>query len=126
MEEANRILCERCNAVNPANAELCRRCGEPLQETAPTATFQKSGSALYRANEEMREPPRNALDELMHLGIGGLISFGVRLGFILAIAGIITLVVFAIIVVLGVIVLTLLGVGIGNLLFGNLTSIAGV
>ena len=69
---------------------------------------------------------RVTLDELMHLGFGGLIGFGIRFGFVLAIAEIIALVVLVIILIVFAVVLTMLGVGIGNLFFGNLTSLARV
>jgi hypothetical protein len=87
---------------------------------------QEQFIAQYGASAELHEPPRNALDELMHLGIGRLIDFGIRFGFVLAIAEIIALVVIVIIVTVVAVVLTLLGVGIGNLFFGNLTSLGRV
>jgi uncharacterized OB-fold protein len=126
MEEADRTMCEKCMAVNYADAEFCRRCGEPLPQNAPTPTSQESDISSYSASGELPEPPRNALEELMHLGFGGLIGFGIRFGFVLAIAEIIALVVLVIILIVFAVVLTLLGVGIGNLFFGNLTSLAGV
>jgi|GEM_PF-393329 len=126
MEEADRLLCEKCGAVNYADAEFCRRCGEPLQPDAPMPAPRQPEIVQYEASAELPEPPRNALDELMHLGIGGLIGFGIRLGFALAIAEIIALMVIVIILIVVVIVLTLLGVGIGNLFFGNLASLARV
>jgi len=115
MEETDRILCEKCGTVNYANAEFCRLCGEPLKPDAPMPAPQQSEIAQYEARFELPQPPRNALDELMHLGIGGLIGFGIRLGFVLAIAEIIALVVIVIILVVVALVLTLLGFGIGSL-----------
>lgn len=115
MEETDRILCEKCGTVNYANAEFCRRCGEPLQPDAPMPAPQQPEITPYEASAELPEPPRNALDELMHLGIGGLLGFGIRLGFVLAIAEIIALVVIVIILIVVAVVLTLLGVGIGSL-----------
>jgi uncharacterized membrane protein YvbJ len=126
MEEADRTMCEKCMAINDANAEFCRRCGEPLSQNAPMPEPQQQDIAQYGARTELPEPPRNALDELMHLGIGSLIEFGIRFGFVLAIAEIIALVVIVIIVIVVAVVLTLLGVGIGNLFFGNLTSLGRV
>jgi hypothetical protein len=126
MEEADRTMCEKCMAVNYADAEFCRRCGEPLQQNAPTPTPQESDTSLYGASDGLPEPPRNALDELMQLSFGGLIGFGIRFGVVLAIAEIIALVVIVIIIVVVVAVLTLLGIGIANLFFGNVTSLAGV
>jgi len=84
---------------------------------------QQQDITHYRPSAELPEPPRNALDELMHLGIGRLIEFGIRFGFVLAIAEVIALVVIVIIVIVVTVVLTLLGIGIGNLLLGNLTSL---
>ena len=126
MEEADRTMCEKCMAVNYADAEFCRRCGEPLPQNAPTPTPQESDIPSYGASDELPEPPRNALDELMHLSFGELIGFGIRFGVVLAIAEIIALVVIVIIIIVVVAVLTLLGIGIANLFFGNLTSLAGV
>ena len=123
MEEADRTMCEKCMAINDANAEFCRRCGEPLPQNAPMPEPQQPEIAQYGASGELREPPRNALDELMHLGIGRLIGFGIRFGFVLAIAEIIALVVIVIILAVLAVVLTLLGIGIGNFFFGNLTSL---
>jgi len=71
MEEADRIMCEKCMAVNYADAEFCRRCGEPLPQNASTPTPQEADISSYSASDELPEPPRNALDELMHLGFGG-------------------------------------------------------
>ena len=88
--------------------------------------LRRSDISSYGASGELPEPPRNALDELMHLGFGGLIGFGIRFGCVLAIVEIIALVVLVIILIVFAVVLTLLGVGIGNLFFGNLTSLAGV
>jgi len=42
MEEADRTMCEKCMAVNYADAEFCRRCGEPLPQNAPTPPPQES------------------------------------------------------------------------------------
>ncbi|MGA7470035.1 MAG: zinc ribbon domain-containing protein [Halobacteriota archaeon] len=126
MEEADRMMCEKCMAINDANAEFCRRCGEPLPQNAPMPEPQQQDIAHYRPSAELPEPPRNALDELMHLGIGRLIEFGIRFGFVLAIAEVIALVVIVIIVIVVTVVLTLLGIGIGNLLLGNLTSLGRV
>jgi hypothetical protein len=126
MEEADRTMCEKCMAINDANAEFCRRCGEPLEQDVQMPTPQKSDTSLYSTSIELPEPPRNALDELMHLSFGELIGFGIRFGFVLAIAEIIALVVLVIILIVFAVVLTLLGVGIGNLFFGNLTSLARV
>ena len=84
---------------------------------------QKSDTSSYSTSIELPEPPRNALDELMHLSFGELIGFGIRFGFVLAIAEIIALVVLVIILIVFAVVLTLLGVGMGNLFFGNLTSL---
>ena len=126
MEEADRTMCEKCMAVNDANAEFCRRCGEPLPQNALMPTHQQSDTSSYSPSVELPEPPRNALDELMHLSFGELIGFGIRFGVVLAIAQIIALVVLVIIIIAAAVVLTLLGVGIANLFFGNLTSLAGV
>ena len=126
MEEADRTMCEKCMAINDANAEFCRQCGEPLEQDVQMPTPQKSDTSLYSTSIELPEPPRNALDELMHLSFGELIGFGIRFGFVLAIAEIIALVVLVIILIVFAVVLTLLGVGIGNLFFGNLTSLARV
>jgi uncharacterized OB-fold protein len=125
MEEADRTMCEKCMAVNYADAEFCRRCGEPLPQNAPTLTPQELDIPSYGASDELPESPRNALDELMHLSLWELIGFGMRFGVVLAIAEIIALVVIVIIIVV-VTILTLLGIGIANLFFGNLTSLAGV
>jgi hypothetical protein len=119
-------MCEKCMAVNYADAEFCRRCGEPLSQNTPIPTPQESDIPSYGASDELPEPPRNALDELMHLSFGELIGFGIRFGAVLAIAEIIALVVIVIIIIVVVAVLTLLGIGIANLFFGNVTSLAGV
>lgn len=127
MEEADRTMCEKCMAINDANAEFCRRCGEPLLQNAPMPTHQQSDTSSYPTSVELPEPPRNALDELLHLSFGELIGFGIRFGVVLAIAQIIALVVIVIITItVVVVVLTLLGIGIASLSFGNLTSLAGV
>ena len=126
MEEADRTMCEKCMAINDANAEFCRRCGEPLPQNALMPTPQQSDTSSYPTSVELPEPPRNALDELMHLSFGELIGFGIRFGVVLAIAQIIALVVIMIIVIVFAVVLMLLGFGIGNLFFGNLTSLTGV
>ena len=126
MEEPDRTMCEKCMTVNYADAEFCRRCGEPLLQNVPMSEAQQPEIAQYGARVELPEPPRNALDELMHLSFGGLIGFGIRFGVVLAIAEIIALVVIGIIIIVGAAVLTLLGIGIANLFFGNLTSLAGV
>lgn len=116
-------MCEKCMAINDVNAEFCRRCGEPLEQDVPMPAPQKSDTSSYSTSIELPEPPRNALDELMHLSFGELIGFGIRFGFVLAIAEIIALVVLVIILIVFAVVLTLLGVGMGNLFFGNLTSL---
>lgn len=121
MEEANRIMCEKCKAINYVNAEFCTKCGEPLQHNAPVQLPERLGTSSCFPSAELPEPPRNTLDELMHLNFGGLIGFGVRFGFILAIAEIIALLVITIIAIVVAAVLMLLGFGIGNLLFGNYT-----
>jgi hypothetical protein len=126
MEEADSTMCERCMAINDANAEFCRRCGEPLAQNALMPTRQQSDTSSYPTRVELPEPPRNTLDELMRLSFGELIRFGIRFGVVLAIAQIIALVVIFIIIIVGAVLLTLLGIGIGNLFFGNLTSLAGV
>src|SRR5665647_251879 len=125
MEEANRIMCEKCKAVNDSNTKFCTRCGAPLLNNAPMPLLEQSGTSSYFASPELPEPPRNALDELMHLGFGGLFEFGIRFGFVLAIAEIIALAVLVIIFIVIAVVLLLLGFGIGNLFFGNLTSLTG-
>jgi hypothetical protein len=125
MEEANRIMCEKCKAVNDSNTKFCTRCGAPLLNNAPMPLPEQSGTSSYFASPELPEPPRNALDELMHLGFGGLFEFGIRFGFVLAIAEIIALAVLVIIFIVIAVVLLLLGFGIGNLFFGNLTSLTG-
>ena len=126
MEEADRTLCEKCMAINDANAEFCRRCGEPLLQNAPMLMSQQSDTSPYPTTVELPEPPRNTLDELMHLSFGELIGFGIRFGVVLATAQIIALLVIVIIIIVAAAVLTLLGFGIANLFFGNLTSLAGV
>jgi len=47
MEEAAHIQCEKCSAVNDANAEFCRLCGEPLPQTVPNPTPQQSNISRY-------------------------------------------------------------------------------
>jgi len=126
MKEADRTMCEKCMAINDVDAEFCRRCGEPLEQDVPMPALQKSDTSSYSTSIELLEPPRNALDELMHLSFGELIGFGIRFGFVLAFAEIIALVVLVIILIVFAVVLTLLGFGIGNLFFGNLTSLARV
>jgi hypothetical protein len=126
MEEADRTMCEKCMAINDANAEFCRRCGEPLPQNAPVPEPQQSDTSSYLTSVELPEPPRNALDELMHLSFGELIGFGIRFGVVLAIAQILALLVIVIIIIVLAAVLTLLGFGIANLFFGNLTSLGGV
>jgi hypothetical protein len=126
MEEADRTMCEKCMAINDANAEFCRRCGEPLEQDVPMPTPQKSDTSSYSTSVELPEPPRNALDELMRLSFGELIGFGIRFGVVLAIAQIIALVVIVIIIIVVAAVLTLLGISVANLFFGNLTSLGGV
>ena len=123
MEEADRTMCEKCMTINDASAEFCRRCGEPLEQDVPMPTPQQSDTSSYSTSIELPEPPRNALDELVHLSFGELIGFGIRFGFVLAIAEIIALVVIVIILAVLAVVLTLLGIGIGNFFFGNLTSL---
>lgn len=125
MEEADRTMCEKCMAINDANAEFCRRCGEPLPQNAPVPEPQQSDTSSYPTSVELPEPPRNALDELMHLSFGELIGFGIRFGVVLAIAQIIALLVIVIIIIVLAAVLTLLGFGIANLFLGNLTSLGG-
>jgi hypothetical protein len=126
MEEANRIMCEKCKGINYVNAEFCTRCGKPQPHNAAMPQPEQSDTSSYFASPELSEPPRNALDELMHLGFGGLFEFGIRFGFVLAIAEIIALAVLVIIFIVFAVVLLLLGFGIGNLFFGNLTSLTGV
>jgi hypothetical protein len=126
VEEADRTMCEKCMAINDANAEFCRRCGEPLPQDVPMPTRQQSDTSSYPTSVELPEPPRNTLDELMHLSFGELIGFGIRFGVVLAIAQIIALLVIIIIIILVAAVLTLLGFGIANLFLGNLTFLGGV
>ena len=126
MEEADRMMCEKCMAINDVNAEFCGRCGEPLAQNALMPTRQQSDTSSYPTSVELPEAPRNALDELMHLSFGELIGSGIRFGVVLAIAQIIALVVIVIIIIVVAVLLTLLGIGIGNLFLGNLTSLGRV
>jgi hypothetical protein len=144
MEEADQTMCEKCMTINDINAPFCKRCGEPLPHYAPTRESRQQVAQEYatRANPPNEPPeqlaqeyaprtklpsePRNTLDELMHLSFGELIGFGVRFGVVLAIAQIIALIVIVIIIIVVAVILTLLGVGIANLLSGHLTALAGV
>jgi len=126
MAEIDRTMCEKCFAVNELNAEFCRRCGEPLPKNASTPEFRQPEARQPGTSVELRAPPRNALDELMRMDFGELLGFGMRFGIVLAIAQIIALIILAIIFIILAALLTLLGISIVHLLFGNLTTFTGI
>jgi len=108
--------------LTTADAEFCRRCGEPLPQNASTPTPQEADISSYSASDELPEPPRNALDELMHLALGAHRIWH-TVWICSRIAEIIALVVLVIILIVFAVVLDDARQLHRKLFFGNLTSL---
>jgi predicted amidophosphoribosyltransferase len=55
MAEADRMLCKKCIAISYVNAEFCKLCGEPLQQSAPILAYQQIETGLMAKSEFYKE-----------------------------------------------------------------------